>query len=421
MKILIKNAKVICESSSFNGKNVDIFIEEGIIRAIGKDLDNAADHIIAHEALCVSLGWMDIFSHFTDPGNEHKETLETGAAAAAAGGFTDVFVCPNTKPVLDNKAQMAYVINKSKSLPVNIYPLGSISKNADGKELAELYDMYQAGAVAFTDGLRPVQSAGLLLKALQYIKTINATLIQVPGDESLAPKGLMNEGWVSTQFGLPGLPALAEEIMIARDIELLKYTASKLHITAISTKKSLELIKKAKEDGLEVSCSVTGYHLEFCDEDLSDYNTNLKVNPPLRTREDMMALRAAFKNNEIDTLASHHIPQHSDNKICEFEYAGFGMIGLETLFPIALKYANNIESLINKLTITSRKLFNLPLPAIEENAVACITLFNLENAYDYQLSAIKSKSKNSAFINHKLKGEVIGIINKNILIEKNEN
>jgi dihydroorotase len=209
--------------------------------------------------------------------------------------------------------------------------------------------------------------------------------------------------------------------MIARDIELLKYTQSKLHITAISTKKSLDLINKAKQDGLQISCSVTPYHLHFCDEDLDNYDTNLKVNPPLRTREDMMALRLAFKNNEIDTLASHHIPQHSDNKICEFEYAGFGMIGLETLFSVALNYAKDINSLITLLSINNRKLFNLPVPAIEENAAACLTLFNLDKEYDYSIAAIKSKSKNSAFINNKLKAEVLGIINKNHLILKDEN
>ena len=421
MDLLIKNVRVICENSAHDGNTVDIYIKDGLIKSIGTSSITTAEVIIEESNLCVSVGWLDIFAHFSDPGYEHKETLETGAQAAAAGGFTDVFVCPNTKPVLDNKSQIAYVINKSKNLPVNIYPLGAVSKNLEGKELAELYDMAQAGAIAFTDGLKPIQSAGLLLKALQYIKSINATIIQLPADESLTQKGLMNEGWVSTQLGLPGLPSLAEEIMIARDIELLKYTESKLHITSISTKKSLILIKKAKEDGLQISCSVTPYHLHFCDEDLMNYDTNLKLNPPLRTREDMMALREAFYNNEIDTIASHHIPQHSDSKICEFEYAGFGMIGLETLFPIALQYSQNIEGLITQLTINNRKLFNLPLPIIEENAPACLTLFTLQSEYVYDQKNIKSKSKNSAFINSTLKGEVIGIINKNHLILKNEN
>ena len=421
MKVLIKNARIICNTSPFNGKNVDILIEDGFIKEIGKDITLKVDKEISYANLHVSIGWLDIFSHFNDPGLEHKETLETGTKAAAAGGFTDVFVCPNTLPALDSKSQIAYITNKTKQLPVTVYPVGALTKNLEGKELAEIYDMSQAGAIAFSDGLHAIQTAGLFLKALQYIKAIDTTIIQVPGDDSLNNKGLMNEGWVSTQLGLPGLPAIAEELMIARDIDLLKYTQSKLHITGISTKKSLALIKNAQKAGLQISCSVTPYHLHFCDEDLAAYDTNLKVHPPLRTREDMLALQDAFKNNEIDTLASHHTPQHSDNKICEFEYASFGMIGLETLFPIALTYAKNIESLITLLAVNNRKLFNLPLPVIEENAAACLTLFNLENEYDYQTNNIKSKSKNSAFLNTKLKGEVIGIINKNHLILKNEN
>lgn len=421
MKVLIKNATISCRHSAYDGKCLDVLIEDGIIKEIANAISSLAEITISKPDLYISLGWVDIFAHFNDPGAEHKETIESGVAAAASGGFTDVLILPNTKPVADSKAQVTYTINKSKNLPVNVHPIASITKEAKGKELAEIYDMYHSGAIAFSDGLHPIQSAGLLLKAFQYVKTINGTIIQMAADESLNGTGLMNEGIMSTRLGLPGLPAIAEELMIARDIELLKYSDSKLHVTGISTQKSLELIRDAKAQGLSITCSVTPYHLQFCDEDLETYDCNLKLNPPLRTRNDMMALRKAFSEGGIDTIASHHFPQHWDDKTCEFEYAKFGMIGLETLFPVALRYSKNLEDLIEMLTIKSREIFKLPIPTFEIGATACLTLFNLDKEYVYEKQNIKSKSKNSAFLNNKFKDEVIGIVNKNHLILKDEN
>lgn len=421
MKILIKSAKIVCETSPYNGQNVDILIEDGYLKEIENSLNAIADKVITYPNLHVSLGWVDIFSHFNDPGAEHKETIESGIAAALAGGFTDVLLIPNTQPVADSKAQIAYTFNKSKNLAVNLYPIASVTKGAKGKELAELYDMYNAGAVSFSDGLKPIQSAGLLLKAFQYIKTIDGTLIQMAGDESLSGNGLMNEGVMSTRLGLPGMPAIAEELMITRDIELLKYTGSKLHITGISTQKSIALIQAAKKEGLNITCSVTPYHLQFCDEDLENYDCNLKVNPPLRTKEDRLALREAFKIGLIDTIASHHFPQHWDDKTCEFEYAKLGMVGLETIFSVSLQFSNSLGDLINMLTIKNREIFKLPLPKIEVGSKACLTLFDPSKTYSFLKENIVSKSKNSAFINYNLMGEVIGVVNKNHLKMKNEN
>lgn len=257
MKILIKQASIVDPSSPFNGQTADIFIENGIITRIGSSLTEKADKEIVVPGLHVSPGWVDVFANFADPGYEFKETLETGTAAAAAGGYTDVFVIPNTNPCIHNKSNVEYIVQKSKSFAVNIHPIGAITKNTEGKELAEMYDMKASGAVAFSDGINSVQSAGLLVKALQYIKPFDGILIQVPDDKSINPHGLMNEGIISTQLGLPGKPAMAEELIVARDIKLTRYADSKLHFTAVSSKKSLEYIKRGKDSGAAVSCSVT--------------------------------------------------------------------------------------------------------------------------------------------------------------------
>ncbi len=413
MKLLIKQANIICSSSPFHGQTKDILIIDGIIQTIAASITETADETIAAENLHVSIGWMDVFAHFNDPGMEHKETLVSGAAAAAAGGFTDVMLLPNTQPMLTSKSVVEYIKQKAATLPVNIHPIAAITKNAEGKELTEMYDMFASGAIAFGDGTQAIQSAGVLLKALQYVLPVAATVIQVPDDKSIGAHGLMNEGVISTQLGLPGKPAIAEELMIARDIELLKYTKSKLHITGVSSKKGIELIAAAKKEGLNISCSVSPAHLWFCDEDLAAYDTNLKLNPPLRTRADRDALQAALNDGGIDCIASHHLPQHWDDKTCEFEYAKNGSISLEAFYGVANSFANNSHTLIEQLTIAPRKIFGLPLPEIKEGATASLTLFNPDTSYTFEQKHIFSLSKNCAFTGLQLKGKVLGIIHKN--------
>lgn len=414
MKVLIKQATLISPSSPLNGHTKDILIDKGIIAGISENISDGDAKIIEHPGLHVSPGWMDVFSHFCDPGLEYRETLETGANAAAAGGFTDVMVLPNTNATVHNKSQVEYIVQKAKALPVNIYPIGAVTKNTEGNELAEMYDMQLAGAIAFGDGINAIQNSGLLIKALQYVKPFDGTIIQIPDDRSIASHGLMNEGIVSTQLGLPGKPVMAEELIVARDIKLARYADSRLHFTGVTSPKSLEYIKRAKEAGIKVTCSVTPYHLFFNEEDLRTYDTNLKVNPPLRDKKSQSALLQALLDGTIDCIASHHIPYNYDNKVCEFEYAKNGMIGLESLFGAIWSMVNSqlsIEKAIEVLAIAPRKIFGLSIPVIEENAAASLTLFNPSTDYFFDEAMIKSKSVNSAFVGKQLKGRVIGIIN----------
>lgn len=412
MKLLIKQAQVIAPSSPLNGKKQDILIENGKITRIADSVTGQADQVISEEGICVSPGWMDIFADFADPGQEYRETIETGARAAAAGGFTDVMLIPNTSPVTDTKAQADYLVQKGKQTPVNIHPIAAITRKTEGKDLAEMYDMHQAGAIAFGDGIHPVQSAGLLLKALQYVKTIDGTVIQLPDDSSIGANGLMNEGIVSTRMGLPGKPIVAEELMVARDIKLARYTESRLHFTGISSPKSLEYIKRGKEGGIQISCSITPYQAFFCDEDLAGYNTHLKLNPPLRTRNDMLAIRQALLDGSVDCIASHHLPQHWDGKACEFEYARYGMISLETMFAVVTTLGLDPQTFVQMQAVNARRLFGLPVPEIAEGADACLTIFAPAAAFTPDEKNIRSKSKNSPFTGMPLKGKVIGIVNK---------
>ena len=414
MKILIRQARIIDPSSPHNGQVKDLFIENGIIRLIEDHIEKNADEVLEADNLHLSPGWMDVFAHFADPGFEFKETMETGAAAAISGGYTDVMLIPNTQPIVHNKSGVEYLVQKGKSLGVNIHPIGAVTKNAKGEELAEMYDMKASGAIAFSDGTESIQSAGLLLKALQYIKTFNGVVIQVPDDKTINPQGLMNEGIVSTQLGLPGKPAMSEEIVIDRDIKLARYTESSIHFTGVASSRSLDFIKEAKKDGVKVSCSVTPNHLFFCDEDLETYDSNLKVNPPLRTKKDREALQKALKDGVIDCIATHHLPQEKDSKLVEFEYAKYGTIGFETTFAVIATAmpGENPETWVNVLSINPRKLFGLPALSISVNQPACLTAFDPQKKWIVELKDIKSRSKNSPYLQKTLTGKVLATINK---------
>ncbi len=418
MNILLKQVLITDPNSPFNGKIVDMLIEKNKISKISNQITDKAEIIIDEPGLAVSPGWVDIFAHFCDPGFEFKETIQSGAAAAAAGGYTRVFTIPNTKPIVDNKSLVEYTTNQVANFPVYIHPIGAITQKTEGKELAEMYDMRNSGAISFSDGLNPVQSPGLFIKALQYVKAFDGVLIQVPIDLSIVASGVMNEGIVSTRLGLPGIPSIAEESILKRDIDLARYTQSKLHFTGVSTLHSLNLIREAKKEGLPITCSVTPYHLFFCDEDLQSYDTYLKVNPPIRSKSDMLAIRDGILDGTIDCIASHHLPQDWDHKICEFDYAQFGMIGLETAFAVVNHLLDEISNnrMIELFSLNARTIFNLPTPHISEGATAELTLFYRKRNTLLQKTNFKSKSANSPFINRELTGKVLGIFNKGQLI-----
>jgi dihydroorotase len=412
MSTLIKQAIIADSRSPFFGQQMDMLIEQGIIREMAPEISITAEETITGDHIWASPGFTDVFSHFCDPGIEYKETLETGAAAAQAGGYTRVMVLPNTKPTLSGKSQVEYILQKSKGLGVEILPIGSITQGCDGKDLAEMMDMHQSGAVAFSDGLHPVQNSQVLLKALQYVKAFDGIIIQVPDEQNLSRTGLMNEGIISTRLGLPGKPALAETLMLARDIELLRYTGSRLHLTGISTSQSVDLVRKAKQEGLNLTCSVTPYHLCFCDEDLQNYDTNLKVNPPLRTRSNMKALRHAILDGTIDCIASHHLPHEWDSKTCEFEYAKYGMEGLESCLGAVGSALPELtpEKISDLFAIRPAEIFGLALPVIAQGNRVNLTLFETNKTFTFQQQHIKSSSKNNAFIGREVNFHILKTI-----------
>ena len=414
MTILLSQVKIADTRSPFNGLVKDILIKDQQIASISDKFDGSADQIIDFKNTIVSPGFIDPFVHFCDPGMEHRETLNTGSNAALQGGFTTVFVVPNTSPVIDNKSQVTYVQQHSQDLPIHILPIGALSKKIEGKDLAEMIDMNVNGAVAFSDGLNPVQSTLLFLKALQYVKAFDGVVIQMPIDNSWGSLGLMNEGILSTKLGLPGIPAIAEELIIARDIELLKYTNSQLHITGVSTARGIEFIRNAKKEGYKITCSVTPYHLFFTEDDLYNYNTLLKVSPPLRTKLDQVALFKAIEDGTIDCISSHHMPQDWDAKTIEFENAKAGIASIETSFATIQHLFPNLSEnrIVELFSINARNIFKLENSGFIEGAIADFTFYNKKETTLLSQKNSKSKSANSPFWDIPLKGKIKGTFSK---------
>ncbi len=412
MHLLLKNARIF--DGLAESRAQDILIRNGHIESIG-DKVNVPHGTEVWESpnLCVSPGWLDVGVYAADPGYEHREDLTTAAASAAAGGFTAFACFPNTDPALHTKSEILYVKNKAKELPVQCYPIGAISQGCEGKDLAELFDMHTAGALAFSDGKRSVQDAGLLLRALQYTKAFDGLVINMPHNKTIAAGGQMHEGVMSTSLGLKGLPALAEELMVQRDLSLLEYAEGRLHIHLISTAKSVALIRVAKKAGLPVTCSVAIASLCFTDEKLADFDSNWKIIPPLRTRQDVEALLEGLADGTIDFICSNHTPWHDEAKNLEFPYAEFGMIGLETSFALCRSFLHKYLTLtdwVQKVSISPRRVLGLPVPRIAVGERTELTVFDPEAEWVVDARNIRSKSHNSPFIGQTLKGKVLGIV-----------
>ncbi|WP_323757443.1 dihydroorotase [Roseivirga sp.] len=410
MEILIRAAKVIDPSSPHHNSIKDILIQDGVITKIENQISFDGT-VIEHENLMVSPGWFDMRAHFTDPGKEHKEDLESGSAAAATGGFTDVMLLPNTDPVTSNKNSISYYLKWNKGADVNLHPAAAITLGCQGKELTEMIDLHTAGAVAFTDGIEPIWHTDILLKSLQYLQTFDGVLINRPEDRMLTAFGTMHEGQVSTILGMKGMPELAEEVMIDRDLELLKYAGGKIHFSLISSAGAVERIRKAKAEGLNVTADVGVHHLIFTDENLMDYDTSFKVNPPFRSEKDRLALIEGLKDGAIDVIVSDHQPHDQESKQLEFDLADFGIIGLQTFYPALLSaLGNKTEDCIERVTAAPRKILGIDQAYISEGG-GSLTIFSPSVKWNYNGKTNKSKSVASPFFNQEMMGKVVGIVN----------
>ncbi|MDC0554086.1 dihydroorotase [Flavobacteriaceae bacterium] len=410
MNIILKSAKVINVESKHNGSKQDILISEGKIKKIDSTISVKNAKTISVKNLHVSVGWFDSSVSFGEPGYEERETLINGADVAAKSGFTDLLLNPSTNPVLDNQTDISFIKSKSLNSSCNIHPIGALTLSSESKDLAELYDMKNSGAVGFYDFKKPILNSNLLKTALLYSQSFNSVIMSYPQDNSVAKGGLINEGTISVNYGIKGIPNFAEEIQIARDLHVLEYTGGKLHIPTISTKKSFELIKKAKSKGLNVTCSVAVHNLIFNDKKLKDFDTRFKVLPPLREEKDRVALVNGVKTGLIDMVTSDHLPIDLENKKTDIENAKYGTIGLESIFGSLLSLFD-LNQTIEILT-RGREIFNIEKPEFEVGSKASLSLFTI-NDYEFSKADILSKSKNSAFLGMKMKGKPIGVINGN--------
>ena len=415
MKIIIREAKVIDSESSYHNKTVDILIVDGNIKKIGASISNSENATeIKLDNLHVSQGWFDSSVSLGEPGFEDRETIANGLNVAARSGFSAIALQPNSYPIIDNQSQINFVTTKANGFATQLFPIGALTKGSEGKDMTELFDMKNAGAVAFGDYNKSLDNANLLKIALQYVQDFDGLLLAFAEDYNIKGNGVTNEGIVSTQLGLKGIPNLAEELHIARNLFLLEYTGGKLHIPTISTAKSVQLIKAAKAKGLKVTCSAAVHHLVLTDSKLGDFDTRYKVSPPLRTEPDRKALLAGILDNTIDMITSDHNPIDIEHKKMEFDLAKNGTIGLESAFG-ALLTVLSLEKIIEKLT-SGKTTFGIEKQTITEGSKANISLFNPEGKSIFTKESILSKSKNSAFLGVEMKGKVYGIYNQEKLV-----
>jgi dihydroorotase len=417
-RLLLKAGHLIDLTENLDGRK-DIIIENGKITEIGQFEESSfSGEVISCEDKIISPGWLDMHTHLREPGQEGKETISSGSLAAANGGFTAVCCMPNTKPAIDNQEIIQYIIDRSKEALVEVYPIAAITKDRQGVELSEILELVEQGAVAISDDGSPVMSAELMRRALEYSKMVDVPVIGHEEDATMTEKGDMHEGFVSTCLGLKGIPAVAEEIMISRDIMLAEYTHARLHVAHISTAKSVELVREAKQKGIQVTCEVTPHHFTLTDEAVHGFDTNTKMNPPLRTEQDRTAILKGLEDKTIDVIASDHAPHSWEEKEAEFIYAPFGITGLETALGLSLKQLVHgghlsIKRVIELFAVQPYIILNIPIPLIKKGYKANLTIFNPEQEWTVAEENFLSKSSNSPFVGWELKGKPFAVINRN--------
>jgi dihydroorotase len=412
MQILIKNALVLHPESDFHQQKVDILIQNGVIDSIAPKIETIADQTIDAEGAFVAPGFVDMGVFVGDPGLEFREDFESAGKAAAFGGFTTIAMQPNTIPALHSKTEVLYVKNKTQNNLVDFLPLGALSHDCKGENISEMYDMYESGVKAFTDGSKTVKDSGLILRALQYVKAFDGLIINHPFEKSVAQGGQMHEGVMSTSLGMKGIPSLAEEMMLVRDLYLLEYADGTLHVQNISTARSVDLIRQAKAKGLRVTASVAAINLAFDDNTLENFDTMLKVEPPLRAQSDIEALKKGLADGTIDSINSNHLPLDEESWNLEFPYAAFGALGLETAVAVANTFSGLTPAqLVEKFAFAPRRILKQTIPKIAKGSEANLTIFNPNTEFVYTEKNIFSKSKNSPFIGKTLKGKTLAVLN----------
>lgn len=413
MKIRIVQARIVDERHPDNGKTRDILIEKGRITKIAARIDDIADKEIHAKDLCVSIGWMDMRVNFRDPGQELREDIHSGLAAAENGGFTAVAVMPSTEPPIDSKGGVAYLLDRARSAKTEVIPVGTISKNQKGESLSEMYDMYLAGAKAFGDDKKSLAESGLLQRALLYAQTFDAPVFHFPYDATLVPHGQIHEGVQSTVLGLRGIPAIAEEMMVARDITLADYTEGRLHLGPLSSTRSVMQITAARKKGVKLTCETTAAHLAFSDESLAQFDTAFKLMPPLRTEKNRRELIKALSKGLIDVITSDHCPEDEEHKKREFEYAAFGMAGIEAFFPMVYTHVGDrmaLDKLVATFSLNPRRILGMALPEIKPGEKANLTLFSTGENTVFDTGFFKTKAYNKPLTGQTLRGKVIGIM-----------
>jgi len=409
MSFLLKNCLIYDRQSRHHLKKVNLLVEKGIIQSIGAKV--SGENELDLNGAILTPGWVDINANFTDPGFEHKEDLESGSVTAQYGGFTDVAVSPTTDPVLETKGDVEYLKSKSDR-PIKLHPIAALSEGINGENLTEMLDLREAGAVAFSDGMRPIWNSELLVKALQYVQKFGGLIISRPADAHLSRNAQMHEGRTSTSLGMRGEPAISEKLAISNQLEIVRYAGGRLHFSMISTADGLKLIKIAKKDGLKVTCDVGINHLRFTDRDVSNFDTNYKIEPPYRSEADRKALIKGVNDGTIDAIVSGHQPQDRESKFLEFDLASPGVISLQTVFSVlmSLKGELDLEAAIDRLTHGARKILGLETATIQEGAQARLAFFDPEKQWTLNKKSNQSKSENSPFWETELNGRTLGIV-----------